>query len=96
MLTKGLGRTTKRAARPSFTELDRITVREIGTMVLVDLDRDTQDFNHLLGRKIVINGRMEYASPSNALLMAPPGSAGASPSAHPEGERPAYQSCGQH
>ena len=60
MLTKVLGRTRKRAVRPSFTELDRITVREIGTMVLVDLDRDTQDFSHLLGRKIVIDGRMEY------------------------------------
>jgi hypothetical protein len=60
MVTKGLGRTTKHPPRPSFTELDRITVREIGTMVVVDLDRDTKDFSHLLGRKIVIDGRMEY------------------------------------
>jgi hypothetical protein len=46
--------------RPSFTELDRITLRDIGTMVSVELDRDTDDFAHLVGKKIVINGRMEH------------------------------------
>jgi hypothetical protein len=62
MVTKGLAdkRAWKHPPRTSFTELDRITVRDIGTMVSVELDQDTHDFSHLLGKKIVINGRMEY------------------------------------
>lgn len=50
----------KQPLRASFTALDRIAVRDIGTMVSVELDRDTDTFTHLIGKKIVIDGRMEH------------------------------------
>jgi hypothetical protein len=48
-----------RNTRPSFTSLDRSKVRGIGSLVMVELDRTTSDFSHLIGKKIVIDGRME-------------------------------------
>jgi hypothetical protein len=59
-VARARGRTRKQPPRASFKELDRVTVRDIGTIVSVELDRDTRDFSHLLGKKIVINGRIEY------------------------------------
>lgn len=49
-----------RSPRASFKALDRIAVRDIGTMVSVELDKDTDTFTHLIGRTIVIDGRMEH------------------------------------
>ena len=48
-----------RNVRPSFTSLDRSKVRGVGSLVMVELDRPTSDFSHLIGKKIVIDGRME-------------------------------------
>lgn len=48
-----------RNVRPSFTSLDRSKVRGVGSLVMVELDRPTSDFAHLIGKKIVIDGRME-------------------------------------
>ncbi|WP_119271495.1 hypothetical protein [Taklimakanibacter deserti] len=50
----------KRPSRATFTALDRVAVRDIGTMVCVDLDQDTDSFAHLIGKKVVIDGRMEH------------------------------------
>jgi hypothetical protein len=62
MLTKtsARGRARKRPGRASFTALDRFTVRDIGTLVSVELDRDTTGFTHLIGKKIIIDGRIEH------------------------------------
>src|SRR5262245_26040525 len=48
-----------RASRPSFTALDRFRSKKIGLLVTVELDRDTDDFAHLVGKKIVVDGKME-------------------------------------
>jgi hypothetical protein len=62
MVTEGQvqKRSRKLPPRASVTALDRLSVLEIGTMVSVELDRDTHDFTHLVGKKIVIDGRMEH------------------------------------
>lgn len=49
----------KREVRPSFVALERTSVRGVGSVVAVELDRDTEDFAHLVGKKIVIDGRLE-------------------------------------
>ena len=48
-----------RITRPTFTTIDRLSLRGVGTIVFVTLDKDTNDFAHLVGKKIVIDGRME-------------------------------------
>lgn len=61
-MIKGEGRSAvadNREPRPTFATLERISVRGIGSIVSVELDRDTQDFGHLIGKKIVIDGRLE-------------------------------------
>lgn len=45
--------------RPIFTELDRQSLRNVGVIVYVALDRDADDLSHLVGKKIVIDGRLE-------------------------------------
>ncbi len=45
--------------RPTFAGLERMTVRGQGAIVSVELDRDTDDFAHLIGQRIVIDGRLE-------------------------------------
>jgi hypothetical protein len=50
----------KKAVLPRFTELDRTVVRDLGTMVKIELDQDTHDFSHLVGKKVVIDGKLEY------------------------------------
>jgi hypothetical protein len=50
----------KTPPRASFTAVDRIAVRDIGTMVCVELDQDTDSFAHLIDKKVVIDGRMEH------------------------------------
>jgi hypothetical protein len=52
-------RVGKRPPRPSFVSLDRVRLRGIGTTVTVELDRDTTDFVHLIGQKIIVDGRLE-------------------------------------
>jgi len=39
--------------------MDRFKVRDVGLLVTVELDRDTDDFSHLVGQKIVIDGALE-------------------------------------
>ena len=48
-----------RVARPTFTALDRFRSKRVGLLVTVELDRDTDDFGHLVGKKIVVDGKME-------------------------------------
>jgi hypothetical protein len=52
-------RARKRAPHPTFAALDRTRVRSLGILVSVELDRDTHDFAHLVGQRIIIDGRLE-------------------------------------
>ena len=62
--------------RPSFTSLDRINVRGVGLLVSVALDQDTDDFSHLVGKKIVIDGRLETCFSVDRFNHLPPWKAG--------------------
>src|SRR4029079_9336869 len=61
-----------RLARPSFTALDRFRSKKAGLLVTVELDRDTDDFGHLVGKKIVVDGKMETCFSVERLPHAPP------------------------
>jgi hypothetical protein len=61
-----------RLARPSFTALDRFRSKKVGLLVTVELDRDTDDFSHLVGKKIVVDGKMEMCFSVERLPHAPP------------------------
>jgi hypothetical protein len=52
-------RPRRRFARPSFTTLDRLRIRNGGLLVTVELDQATEDFAHLIGKRIVIDGKIE-------------------------------------
>jgi hypothetical protein len=58
--------------RPSFTALDRFRSKKAGLLVTVELDRDTDDFGHLVGKKILIDGKMETCFSVERLPHAPP------------------------
>lgn len=45
--------------RPTFRAHDRMNVRGLGSLVSVELDMDTEDFAHLVGKRIIIDGRIE-------------------------------------
>jgi len=62
--------------RPSFTSLDRTNVRGVGLLVSVALDQDTDDFSHLVGKKIVIDGRLETCFSVERFNHLPPWKAG--------------------
>ena len=62
--------------RPAFTSLDRINVRGVGLLVSVALDQDTDDFSHLVGKKIVIDGRLETCFSVDRFNHLPPWKAG--------------------
>jgi hypothetical protein len=51
--------TDESSVRPVFKALDRYKVPDVGLLVTVELDRDTDDFSHLVGQKIVIDGKLE-------------------------------------
>lgn len=61
-----------RTARPSFTALDRFRSKKAGLLVTVELDRDTDDFAHLVGKRIVVDGKMEMCFSVERLPHAPP------------------------
>jgi hypothetical protein len=63
-------------ARPAFTMVDLLRLRGVGTIVYVELDRDTTDFVHLVGKKVVIDGRMETCFSIERLTHASPWKAG--------------------
>jgi hypothetical protein len=48
-----------RPPRPTFGTLDRFRARKLGMLVTVELDQGTEDFAHLIGKKIVIDGKVE-------------------------------------
>ena len=62
----------KKAGLPRFTGLDRIVMRDIGTMVKIELDQDTHDFSHVVGKKLVIDGKLEYCFSIERLAHAAP------------------------
>jgi hypothetical protein len=62
----------QRLARPTFTALDRFRSKKTGLLVTVELDRDTDDFSHLVGKKIVVDGKMETCFSVERLPHAPP------------------------
>jgi hypothetical protein len=62
----------QRLARPTFTALDRFRSKKAGLLVTVELDRDTDDFGHILGKKIVVDGKMETCFSVERLPHAPP------------------------
>jgi hypothetical protein len=62
--------------RPTFKALDRTSVRGVGLLVSVELDQDTDDFAHLVGKKIVINGRLETCFSVERFNHSPPWKAG--------------------
>lgn len=62
----------RKSPRPTFITLDRFRVKKLGVMVTVELDRDTDDFAHLIGKKIVIDGKMEVCFSVERLPHAPP------------------------
>jgi hypothetical protein len=59
-------------ARPTFTALDRFRSKKAGLLVTVELDRDTDDFGHLVGKKIVVDGKIEMCFSVERLPHAPP------------------------
>lgn len=61
-----------REARPSFVALDRFRSKKAGLLVTVELDRDTEDFGHLIGKRIVVDGKMEMCFSVERLPHAPP------------------------
>jgi hypothetical protein len=62
--------------RPAFTSLERTNVRGVGLLVSVPLDQDTDDFSHLVGKKIVIDGRLETCFSVDRFNHLPPWRAG--------------------
>ena len=68
--------TTTLPERPTFAALDRVSVRGRGILVSVELDRDTDDFAHLVGKKIIINGRLENCFAVERFDHLPPWKAG--------------------
>jgi hypothetical protein len=62
--------------RPTFTAHDRTSVKDVGILVSVDLDRDTEDFAHLVGKRIIINGRLETCFSVERFNHLPPWKAG--------------------
>jgi hypothetical protein len=65
-------RLSLREARPSFIALDRFRSKKAGLLVTVELDRDTDDFGHLIGKRIVVDGKMEMCFSVERLPHAPP------------------------
>ncbi len=61
-----------RMARPSFIALDRFRSKKSGLLVTVELDRDTDDFGHLVGKRIVVDGKIEMCFSVERLPHAPP------------------------
>jgi hypothetical protein len=61
-----------RIARPTFTAIDRFRSKKAGLLVTVELDRDTDDFGHLVGKRIVVDGKMEMCFSVERLPHAPP------------------------
>jgi hypothetical protein len=61
-----------KSPRPTFITLDRFRAKRLGVMVTVELDRDTDDFAHLIGKRIVIDGKMEVCFAVERLPHAPP------------------------
>jgi hypothetical protein len=72
LLTRKAEKVGTRSARPSFTALDRFRSKKAGLLVTVELDRDTEDFSHLVGKKILIDGKMEMCFSVERLPHAPP------------------------
>ena len=62
--------------RPAFTVLERTILKGVGVLVSVELDQDTDDFAHLVGKKIVINGRLETCFSVERFNHSPPWRAG--------------------
>jgi hypothetical protein len=71
-LTRKAENASRRLERPSFTALDRFRSKKAGLLVTVELDRDTDDFGHLVGKKILIDGKMEMCFSIERLPHAPP------------------------
>jgi hypothetical protein len=65
-----------RPERPTFTVLDRTALKGVGLLVSVELDQDSDDFAHLVGKKIVINGRLETCFSVERFNHLPPWRAG--------------------
>jgi hypothetical protein len=72
LLTRKAKKVGARQGRPSFTALDRFRSKKAGLLVTVELDRDTDDFGHLVGKKIVVDGKMETCFSVERLPHAPP------------------------
>ena len=66
------GKAGPHPVRPTFVALDRFRSKNAGVLVTVELDRDTYDFAHLLGKKIVVDGKMETCFSVARLPHAPP------------------------
>jgi hypothetical protein len=47
---------------PSFTSVDTFTIKGRGVCYVVELDRCTDDFAHLLGKTVVIDGQSFVAA----------------------------------
>jgi hypothetical protein len=62
----------QRLARPTFTALDRFRSKKAGLLVTVELDRDTDDFGHLVGKKIIVDGKIETCFSVERVPHAPP------------------------
>lgn len=62
----------RRSLRPTFITLDRFRVKKLGVLVTVELDRQSDDFAHLIGKKIVIDGKIETCFSVERLPHAPP------------------------
>ena len=63
---------SQRLTRPTFAALDRFRSKKAGLLVTVELDRDTDDFGHLVGKKIIVDGKMETCFSVARLPHAPP------------------------
>jgi hypothetical protein len=62
--------------RPAFAAVERKAVRGVGYFVSVELDRDTDDFAYLIGKRIIIDGRLETCLSVQPLSHAGPCKAG--------------------
>ena len=67
---------TSAPERPASTGLERTILKGVGVLVSVELDQDTDDFAHLVGKKIVINGRLETCFSVERFNHSPPWRAG--------------------
>lgn len=63
---------SRRSLRPTFVTLDRFRAKKLGVLVTVELDRQSDDFAHLIGKKIVIDGKIETCFSVERLPHAPP------------------------